>query len=142
VAKIAGFDYCSQETPTRKPLNYLSSGRGETVDAADLKSAPRKGVWVRLPSSAPNNNNVLGKPERMTAAAVVGSVLFCPYSVPSPSVTGGLEGDAGSGFSAACSPAGEAAAAMSSSVTLRELAGRMPIRNGSPPSGTSLDKSR
>ena len=35
----------------------VRSGRGETVDAADLKSAPRKGVWVRLPSSAPTQRS-------------------------------------------------------------------------------------
>ena len=26
---------------------------GEMADAADLKSAPRKGVWVRIPPPAP-----------------------------------------------------------------------------------------
>src|ERR1044071_8088771 len=45
------------------------SGRGETVDAADLKSAPRKGVWVRLPSSAPlsfqKDRCVTGEPPTM-----------------------------------------------------------------------------
>jgi hypothetical protein len=32
--------------------SYLGRGGG-TVDAADLKSAARKGVWVRIPPPAP-----------------------------------------------------------------------------------------
>jgi hypothetical protein len=51
--------YPQQETAVQGLETILSNkkiivgGRGETVDAADLKSAPRKGVWVRVPSSAP-----------------------------------------------------------------------------------------
>src|SRR3979490_2695122 len=52
----SGFEFCSLLLLPRS-LNFLSSGRGETVDAADLKSAPRKGVWVRLPSSAPTQRS-------------------------------------------------------------------------------------
>src|SRR5207244_2184496 len=60
-------------TPTCNPLNYLSGGRGETVDAADLKSAPRKGVWVRLPSSAPNGllvNNPVAERYAISSAGI------------------------------------------------------------------------
>ena len=31
-------------------------GHGGTVDAGDLKSSPRTGVWVQLPPSAPSAN--------------------------------------------------------------------------------------
>ena len=34
-------------------LEPSAGGRGEMVDAADLKSASRLGVWVRVPPSAP-----------------------------------------------------------------------------------------
>jgi hypothetical protein len=55
----------------------------------------------------------------------------------------GITGDAESEI-APRRAAGEEAAAMSSggAVTLGEIAGRLPIRNCSPPSGTSVDKSR
>src|SRR2546423_10588860 len=57
VANPSEFKYRSPASNGRNTRNSAAfrvrSGRGETVDAADLKSAPRKGVWVRLPSSAP-----------------------------------------------------------------------------------------
>ena len=61
--KLLGF-CCSvlRQTPVRKGSAIevqgidiiFKSGRGEKVDAADLKSASRKGVRVRVPPSAPN----------------------------------------------------------------------------------------
>src|SRR5437764_12905636 len=58
VANPSEFKYRSPASNGLNTRNFAAfrvrSGRGETVDAADLKSAPRKGVWVRLPSSAPS----------------------------------------------------------------------------------------
>src|SRR5438067_1826251 len=61
VANPSEFKYrsaASNGLNTRNSAAFrVRSGRGETVDAADLKSAPRKGVWVRLPSSAPTQRS-------------------------------------------------------------------------------------
>ena len=46
---------CRSLTPTIECARFHGSCRGGgMVDAADLKSASRKGVWVRHPPSAPN----------------------------------------------------------------------------------------
>src|SRR5436190_23919409 len=61
MANPSEFKYRSPASNDLNPSNSVAfrarSGRGETVDAADLKSAPRKGVWVRLPSSAPTQRS-------------------------------------------------------------------------------------
>ncbi len=46
---------CGGSNPPAAFLSYQLSGRGGgMVDAADLKSASCKGVWVRVPPSAVN----------------------------------------------------------------------------------------
>lgn len=73
-------------------------GRGETVDAADLKSAPRKRVWVRLPSSAPVIFNGYSLTQSEMADPKRRRPDKLPLSVPSPAAPGKLCSQQGSQF--------------------------------------------
>lgn len=66
--------------PARRGVDSpTASGRGGTVDAADLKSAFRKEVWVRFPPPAPANRRSCVTPHGRTVFLKVGN----PHSVTS-----------------------------------------------------------